>query len=155
LSLRQPWAWLVVNGYKDIENRSWRTTHRGPLLIHASLSKEDFTTETISDIRRDYRIDVPTELNIGGIVGIVDVVDCVEDHRSRWFSGDRGWVLANARLLPFRECKGSFSKKSGGRRMTKLRNNDEARMTKCPIRTSSLVLASCFVLRPSGFVISS
>jgi hypothetical protein len=29
LSLRQPWAWLVANGYKDIENRSWRTNHRG------------------------------------------------------------------------------------------------------------------------------
>lgn len=36
LSLRQPWAWAVVHGYKDVENRSWSTKHRGPLLIHAS-----------------------------------------------------------------------------------------------------------------------
>lgn len=36
LSIRQPWAWLIANGYKDIENRSWRTNYRGPVLIHAS-----------------------------------------------------------------------------------------------------------------------
>ena len=37
LVVRQPWAWLIVNGYKDIENRSWRTRYRGALLIHARL----------------------------------------------------------------------------------------------------------------------
>jgi hypothetical protein len=25
LVVRQPWAWLIVNGFKDIENRSWKT----------------------------------------------------------------------------------------------------------------------------------
>ena len=34
--IRQPWAWLIVHGYKDIENRSWRTRYRGTLLIQAS-----------------------------------------------------------------------------------------------------------------------
>jgi|ERR1700758_4475866 hypothetical protein len=34
--IRQPWAWLIVNGFKDIENRSWRTRYRGPLMIHPS-----------------------------------------------------------------------------------------------------------------------
>jgi hypothetical protein len=34
--IRQPWAWLIVNGFKDIENRSWATRYRGPLLIQAS-----------------------------------------------------------------------------------------------------------------------
>ena len=29
LSIRQPWAWLIVNGYKDIENRDWKTHYRG------------------------------------------------------------------------------------------------------------------------------
>ena len=28
ISIRQPWAWLVVNGHKDVENRTWRTKHR-------------------------------------------------------------------------------------------------------------------------------
>ena len=38
LSIRQPWAWLVVNGYRDIENRDWPTNFRGPLLVHAGLT---------------------------------------------------------------------------------------------------------------------
>ena len=38
LTLRPHWAWLVVNGYKDIENRSWRTRLRGRVWIHASSS---------------------------------------------------------------------------------------------------------------------
>jgi len=29
LSILQPWAWLVVNGHKDIENRTWGTGFRG------------------------------------------------------------------------------------------------------------------------------
>ncbi len=36
LSIRQPWAWLIINGYKDIENRSWPTNYRGTFFIHAS-----------------------------------------------------------------------------------------------------------------------
>lgn len=35
LSVRQPWAWLILNGYKTIENRTWRVNDRGPILIHA------------------------------------------------------------------------------------------------------------------------
>jgi len=35
LSIRQPWAWFVVNGYKPFENLSWWTRYRGPTLIHA------------------------------------------------------------------------------------------------------------------------
>ena len=35
LSIRQPWAWLIVNGHKDIENRDWPTNFRGRLLVHA------------------------------------------------------------------------------------------------------------------------
>lgn len=39
LSIRQPWAWLIVNGHKDVENRTWDSYYRGPLLIHASSAK--------------------------------------------------------------------------------------------------------------------
>ena len=37
LTIRQPWAWAVARGGKDVENRSWRTAYRGPLLIHAAV----------------------------------------------------------------------------------------------------------------------
>lgn len=39
LSLREPWATLLLLGRKRIETRSWRTSYRGPLLLHASAAK--------------------------------------------------------------------------------------------------------------------
>jgi hypothetical protein len=108
LSLRQPWAWLVVNGYKDIENRSWRTNHRGPLLIHASSTLTDFTPEKLDEIERKHGVRVPKDAETGGIVGVVDVVDCVQTHLSKWkFPDCWGWVLKNPCRLPFRRCKGA------------------------------------------------
>lgn len=39
LSLREPWASLILLGKKRIETRSWRTKYRGPLCLHASAAK--------------------------------------------------------------------------------------------------------------------
>jgi hypothetical protein len=101
LSLRQPWAWLVINGYKDIENRSWRTNHRSPLLIHASSSRADFTPEKILMIQRKHGVRVPSTVEFGGVVGIVEVVDCVKKHPSKWkFRDNWGWP-SFASSLPF------------------------------------------------------
>lgn len=109
LSVRQPWAWLIVSGLKDIENRPRRTHHRGPLLIHAGLSLESYTEENIEWLAKKYGVHIPLELDTGGIVGVVDVVDCVETHRSKWFiEGNNGWVLANPRRLAFRGCRGAL-----------------------------------------------
>lgn len=109
LSVRQPWAWLIVSGHKDIENRPRRTHYRGPLLIHAGLSLAYYTEENIAWIGKRFGVWVPGELDTGGIVGIVDVIDCVEHHRSRWFDNSGfGYVLANPRRLPFRPCKGQL-----------------------------------------------
>ena len=44
LSIQQPWAWLIVNGHKDIENRDWRTNFRGPVAIHAGKKIETYQT---------------------------------------------------------------------------------------------------------------
>jgi hypothetical protein len=107
LSLRQPWAWLVVNGYKDIENRSWRTNHRGPLLIHASANQSNCSEESLAEMEQKYRVKIPRELPFGGIIGIVDVVDCAKQHPSIWkFRGSWGWVLKSPHRLPYRKCKG-------------------------------------------------
>lgn len=38
LSVRQPWAWLICAGFKDVENRTWATKHRGELFVHAGRS---------------------------------------------------------------------------------------------------------------------
>ncbi|KAA5604040.1 ASCH domain-containing protein [Roseospira marina] len=95
LSIKQPWAHHIVCGRKDVENRSWNTAYRGTLLVHAARS----TAEDPDLIRR---LDLP----LGGIVGAVDVVECVTDHPSPWFFGPIGWVLANPRPLPFTLCRG-------------------------------------------------
>jgi hypothetical protein len=50
------WAWLIVNGYKDIENRIGAAKWRGPVLIHASRSKSDTTPKALACIKRRYRI---------------------------------------------------------------------------------------------------
>ena len=96
LSVRQPWAWLIVSGYKDVENRTWRTSYRGPLLIHASQRVDREATEY-------YRREIlragdewPDTLVTGAIIGIVTLVDCVTECESPWFSGPIGWRLADA-----------------------------------------------------------
>ena len=77
-------------------------------MIHASSTTADFTEELVNYIRKRYGIVLPEELDIGGIVGVVDVVDCVKTHPSKWkFRGKWGWVLKNPRRLPFRKCKGA------------------------------------------------
>ena len=110
LSIRQPYAWLIVSGLKDIENRSWKTRHRGPLQIHAAArySRSDHGYFD-SVLRRDFEIALPNfeEMQLGGIVGQADVVDCVEEHTSRWKDPDSfGFVLANAQPLPFVHLRG-------------------------------------------------
>src|SRR5438105_11911405 len=56
VSIRQPWAWLVVMGYKDVENRSWRTNHRGALLIHASKNQSLVSPENLAETERRYAV---------------------------------------------------------------------------------------------------
>jgi hypothetical protein len=55
LSIRQPWAWLIVNGQKDIENRCWKTHFRGKIYVHAAkgMTRGDYLACEIccSDIR--------------------------------------------------------------------------------------------------------
>jgi ASCH domain len=55
LTVRQPWAWAIIHGGKDVENRSWRTKYRGPLLIHAGSAFEPDGYETVmhSTLERD------------------------------------------------------------------------------------------------------
>lgn len=61
LSIRQPWASLIVWNFKDIENRNWKTNYRGPLLIHAS-SKFD---ERYDRLRNYEGNDCPSDMFSG------------------------------------------------------------------------------------------
>lgn len=107
ITVRQPWAWLIVNGIKDIENRTRRTSHRGPLLIHASQAKP--SEEMLAAIEAKYHVTIPREeLACGGVVGQANVVDVVAEHPSRWFLGPWGYVLTRAKPLPFVRCSGQL-----------------------------------------------
>ena len=107
ISIRQPWAWLIVNGYKDIENRVWSTNVRGPVLIHAGQSKSDTTAEALAYFKRKYNVaDLPNDFETGGIVGLAEITGSVQRHRSKWFQGPYGWVMAKAQSLPFKPVKG-------------------------------------------------
>jgi hypothetical protein len=85
LSVRQPWASLIVSGRKDVENRSWPTSYRGPLLIHAGLRPAGPAIHCAG-------------LPRGAIVGVVTMIDCVCDHPSGQ-PGAWHWLLKNARQL--------------------------------------------------------
>lgn len=109
LSILQPYAWLIVNGHKDVENRTWPTGFRGRVLIHAGLKypKREYADDLVSHTR--YYGSYPArEEMIGGIVGVATVVDCVKTSESRWFNGPYGFVLKDAKPLPFVPCKGQL-----------------------------------------------
>ena len=115
LSLWQPWAWLVVAGHKDIENRTWTTRFRGRIYIHAAKRKPPRYAQYWAIGGKD----IPTDLPRGCIVGEVDIVDCIayadapsEYYRNPWFTGPYGLVLKNPVLydtpIPYRGALGFF-----------------------------------------------
>lgn len=75
LSLLQPWASLVVMGVKKIETRSWRTAHRGELLIHASVGKKGGVLTNDPPFKK-YIADF-NQLPFGAIIGKVVLEDIV------------------------------------------------------------------------------
>lgn len=107
LSVRQPWAWLIVNGHKDIENRTWRTDYRGPVLIHASKTYDD-SIQGEHEVLNGVDVPESQSFDFGGIVGVAEIVDCVSASPSPWFSGPFGFVVKNGRPLPFMQIRGQL-----------------------------------------------
>jgi len=109
LSVRQPWAWCLVHGLKDVENRSRRTNYRGPVLIHASGTESLAEYQAAWEVLHQAGHDVlPLKCELGGIVGIINITDCVQQMNSPWFFGPFGWVVTGARKLAFIPCKGQL-----------------------------------------------
>lgn len=122
LSVRQPWAWLIVRGIKDVENRSWRTNYRGRLYIHAAAlvdnnyqnglyflsgqaeaAQKDFPYKTASDMPRLFVKGLPR----GGIIGAVTLKGITETSENPWWDGHSlAWNLDDPEALPFIPCKG-------------------------------------------------
>jgi hypothetical protein len=111
LSIQQPWAWLIANGHKEIENRNWRypPSFRGTFLIHAGKKPDKDEMEDMSFIKAQLGfLPPPNVFDCGGIVGMADLVDVVTTSDSPWFFGPLGFVIKNARPLPFIPFKGEL-----------------------------------------------
>jgi hypothetical protein len=116
LSIRQPWAWLIVNGYKDVENRTWSTGFRGDFLVHAgkvmtATEYADVCRFLHSDPRLDHLLDVlprARDLELGGIVGSAHLIETDVYIDSPWYMGAIGFRLRDGKPLPFRPLKGAL-----------------------------------------------
>ncbi len=69
LTIREPWASLIINGYKKYEFRSWKTNYRGKILIHTSQKIEK---EMLSRFK-DYKLNCVS----GSIIGEAELTDCI------------------------------------------------------------------------------
>ena len=55
LTIKEPWATLIIEGYKAYEFRSWKTNYRGKILIHAGMSLEKENAEKFNRITKNKR----------------------------------------------------------------------------------------------------
>ena len=120
ISVRQPWAWLIINAGKDVENRDWKDSNpglkvRGRVLIHASkgmtrLEYEEAKEFFYMGINSPHGMVLPKfdALERGGIIGSVEIVDIVTKSESPWFFGPKGLVLRDPQPLPFYRCNGQL-----------------------------------------------
>lgn len=133
LSVRQPWAWLIIHGggvyagritygRKNIENRKWKTSHRGSLLIHAARTTPDF--ETWATAEKMYALEYPKadapnpippadELPYGKIIGQVKLIDITREYPwGHWTLPDHWhWILGHPKPvspIPYRGRPGLF-----------------------------------------------
>lgn len=124
ISIKEPYAAAIALGYSSIENRTWRTRYRGPLLIHASKTLDDnwFSREgafLYRTFRQRYETDLVglidrADFPTGGIIGIANLVDVLvqgdplEKSYLPWFEGPYGFVLREQHALPFLPMNGQL-----------------------------------------------
>lgn len=114
ITIKQPWASLIVHGIKDIENRTWKTNFRGRILIHAGCKKDTRPKPLLTE--EQYKLTGGVSGygrhifgDLGAIIGSVEIVDCVQNYPSAWAEkGVWNWVLANPILFdePITDVKG-------------------------------------------------
>ncbi|WP_028472982.1 ASCH domain-containing protein [Nocardioides alkalitolerans] len=85
LTVQQPWAWSIVHGGKDVENRTQAWSYRGPLAIHAGarlsergcMAVPDLLDATQPEKVAEYAL---ADLAYGAIIGVVELVDVHVSH---------------------------------------------------------------------------
>lgn len=116
ISIRQPYAFAIVMGFKPVENRDWPTRVRGGVLIHAGKKEEKDDVEGV--LRRiAHQTGTPLAViekgyashrTLGAIVGAATITDCVTSMDSDWFYGPHGFVMADAKWCAPVPCKGAL-----------------------------------------------
>lgn len=124
LSVRQPWAWAIVAGHKDVENRSTFAVTKGgmnakPVAIHAAKGMTRDEYEDAADFMASLGVHCPRPeaLVRGAIVGAATVTAVVKASNSPWFFGPRGLVMADAYQtdpIPAAGALGYFQWRPGG-----------------------------------------
>jgi hypothetical protein len=120
LTICQPYASLILRGDKRVENRTWPTSHRGPMYIHAGKSRKWFDDD--EHLIHEFGYMPP----FGAVIGIANVIDCVEfcdivigeyDTKYPWLrdhehaNGPWCWILENIKLItpvPYRGAQKLF-----------------------------------------------
>lgn len=69
LTIKNPWAELIISGYKEYEFRSWKTNYRGKILIHAGINIEKDMLERFQNYSLEYVC--------GAIIGEAEITDCI------------------------------------------------------------------------------
>lgn len=119
LSVRQPWAWAIFHAVpvKDIENRNWKVDdrnnmRRGRIAIQAAkgLTQDEYEDASRYMKRIGVTCPPPAELQRGGIIGAVEIVDNVQTHASPWRDRKfwRGLVLRNPQPCAFVAAVGAL-----------------------------------------------
>ena len=123
ISIKQPWASLIVHGIKDIENRTWKcpTKYIGQrVLIHASGKSSDikinkYQFSTIERAHLGEHIGLITSMIIkpdfdkspyfGAIIGSVKIVGCTINYPSVWADRSKGCVMLGSTLFVNADAK--------------------------------------------------
>jgi hypothetical protein len=116
LSVRQPWAWAILQAGKELENRDWCPANpglrqRGPVAVYVSKTMtRAYYAEAADFMRQRLGIIGPpaNDLPRGGIIGTVVIVGLVRTSPSPWFFGPFGFVLRNPQPTSFRAAAGAL-----------------------------------------------
>jgi hypothetical protein len=99
LTIKPPWAWAIAHAGKRIENRSWTTKYRGPLVIHSGIGLKAADVASLERILGK-RVD-PKRFHLGAIVATATLADVLplEACADRWAIGPYCWILKDIRPL--------------------------------------------------------
>ncbi|WP_027947192.1 ASCH domain-containing protein [Amycolatopsis taiwanensis] len=110
LTVKQPWAWAIAAGHKPIENRSWTTSYRGPLAIHAGKTIDRHAMPLVRQLLATIGADtaeLDQPLTRGAVIATAELVDVCAQAVSGgtcacgpWAEpGQHHWRLANVQRL--------------------------------------------------------